>query len=130
MRTRGSQQRVIRTRGGSISAKRKKTEDKTVKEAQLELKWSDQGSEPVIPPFIAGPGLKVSLPVEPKIIDFVSLFLIDEFFKISEQTDLYAEQYITSHLDARRYSRSQFWVPTSPYDKRKILASYLLTGII
>ena len=80
MRTRGSQQRVIRTRGGSISAKRKKNQDKTVKEAQLELKWSDQDSEPVIPPFIAGPGLKVNLPVESKIIDFVSLFLIDEFF--------------------------------------------------
>ena len=94
VRTRGGQRRVIRTRGESISAKRKKNEDKTAQEAQLELKWSDQDSEPVIPPFTGSPGLKINLPVEPKIIDFVSLFLTDEFVEIiSEQTNLYAEQY-------------------------------------
>ena len=54
MRTRGGQ----RTRGGSISFKRKKNEDKTAKEAQLELKWSDQDSDLIIPPFTGISGLK------------------------------------------------------------------------
>ena len=70
---RGGQRRVIRTGGGSISAKRKKNEDKTAKEAQLN--WSDQNSVPVIPTFTGSPGLKFNLSVEPKIIDFVSVSL-------------------------------------------------------
>ena len=38
---------------------------------------------------------------------------------ISEQTNLFAEQYIPSHPDERYYSRSQLWVTTSPNDIRK-----------
>ena len=46
----------------------------------------------MIPPFTGSAGLKLNFPVEPKIIDFVSLFLTDEVFEIiSEQTNLYAE---------------------------------------
>ena len=131
VQTRRGQQRVICTRGGSISAKRKKNENKTAKEAQLELKWSDQDSEPVIPPLTGSPELKVNLPVESKIIDFVCLFLTDQFFEIiSEQTNLYAERYIASHPDERCYCCSQLWVPTSRDDIRKFLALYLLAGII
>ena len=58
------------------------------------------------------------------------LCFFDEFLKIiSEQANLYAEQYI-AHLDDRHYSCSQLWVPTSPDDIRTFLALYLLTGII
>ena len=93
------------------------------------------GSSPVavtvIPPFTGTAGLKVDLPVEPNIIDFVSVFLIDEFFElISNQRNLYAEQDIASHPDERHHSRSQLRVPTSPADIMKFLSLYLLIGII
>ena len=68
--------------------------------------------------------------MEPNI-DFVSLFLTDKFFElISNQTNLYTEQYITSHPDERCFSCSQLWVPTSPVDMKKFLSLYLLTEII
>ena len=61
----------------------------------------------------------------------MSLFLTDEFFElISNQTNLYAEQYIASHLDKRCYSCSQLWVPTSPVNIKKFLSLYPLTGVI
>ena len=105
--------------------------DKTAREAELEVKWKHEDSEPVIPPFTGTAGLKVDLPVEPNITDFVSLFLIDEFFElISNQRNLYAEQDIASHPDERHHSRSQLRVPTSPVDIMKFLSLYLLIGII
>ena len=130
-RTRGGQRRGIRTRGGSTSFKQKGGIDKAAREAELEVKWKHEDSEPVIPPFTGTAGLKVDLPVEPNIIDFVSLFLIDEFFElISNQRNLYAEQDIASHPDERHHSRSQLRVPTSPVDIMKFLSLYLLIGII
>ena len=125
---RGGQRRGIRTRGGSTSSKRKKGVDKAAREAELEVKWKHENSESIIPPFTGTPGLKVDLPVEPNIIDFVSLFLTDEFFElISNQTNLYAEQYIASHPDERRYSRSQLWVPTPPADIKEVFI-FISTG--
>lgn len=91
--------------------------DQAAREAELEVKWRHEDSEPVIPPFTGTPGLKVDLPVEPNIIGFVSLFLTYDFFElISDQTIFYAGQYIALHPDERHYSCSQFWVPTSPAD--------------
>ena len=105
--------------------------DKAAREAELEVKWKHEDSEPAIPPFTGTAGLKVDLPVEPNIIDFVSLFLIDEFFElISNQRNLYAEQDIASHPDERHHSRSQLRVLTSPADIMKFLSLYLLIGII
>ena len=61
----------------------------------------------------------------------MSLFLTDGFFKlISNQANLYAEQYIASHPDERHYSCSQLRVPTSPTDIKKFLSLYLLTELI
>ena len=98
IRARGGQRRGIRTRGGSNSSKGKRDKDKAAREAELEVKWKHEDSEPVIPPVTGTPGLKVDLPVEPNIIDFVSLFHTDEFFElISNKTNLHAEQYIASH---------------------------------
>ena len=120
VRTRGNQRRGIWTQGGSTSSKQKRGIDKATKEAELELKWKHEDSKPIMPPFTGTPGLKVDLPVEPNIIDFVSLFLTDGFFQlISNQANLYAEQYIASHPDERRYSCSHLWVPTSPADIKK-----------
>ena len=73
VRTRGGQRRGIWTRGGSTSSKQKRGIDKATKEAELEIKWKHEDSEPVIPPFTGTPGLKVDLPVEPNKIDFVSV---------------------------------------------------------
>ena len=73
IRTRGGQRRVIQTQGGSISSKGKRGVDKTAREAELEVKWKHEDSEPVIPPFTGTPGLKVDLLVEPNKIDFVSV---------------------------------------------------------
>ena len=67
------------------------------------------------------PGFLINLPVEPKIIDFVSLLLTYEFFEI-----IFEQR----NLDESRYSRSQLWVPTSPDGINKFLALYLLTRII
>ena len=107
VRTRCGQRRGIRTQGGSTPSKRKRGVDKGARETELEVKWKHKDSEAVIPPFTGTPGLKVDLPVEPNITDFVSLFLTDEFFELtSNQTNLYAEQNIASLPDDRCYSRS------------------------
>ena len=67
------------------------------------------------------PGFQGNLPVEPKIIDFVSLFLTYEFFEI-----IFEQR----NIDESRYFRSQLWIPTSPDGIKKFLALYLLTRII
>ena len=122
VRTRGGQRRGIWIRGESTSSKRKRGADKAAWKAELDVKWRHEDSETVIPPFTGTPALKIDLPVEPNIIDFVSVFLTDDFFElISIERNLYTEQFIASHPDERRYSRSQLWVLTSPADIRKFL---------
>ena len=57
VRARGGQRRGIRIRDESTSSKRKRGVDKAVREAELEVKWKYEDSEPVIPPFIGNQGL-------------------------------------------------------------------------
>ena len=59
--------------------KREKLRKRTAKKTQLEIKLSDQDSEPVIPPLTGSSVLEVNLLLEPKIIDFVLCFLLINF---------------------------------------------------
>ena len=95
--------RRIRTRGG-ITAPRGRAQGRGRqvnqvtrhdRELQLEDTWS-RIDEPVIHEFAAEAGLQLHLDKEnTKILDYLKLFIPDNFYElISEQTNLYAHQYI------------------------------------
>ena len=56
--TRGGQRRGIWTWDGLTSSKQKRGIDKATREAELEVKWKHEDSEPITPLFIGTPGLK------------------------------------------------------------------------
>ena len=137
--TRGSNRgrmrgRGVRTRGG-IRNNQPRLDAKSVakanKESALETKWKNEDHPPNIPDFTGESKINVDLPEEPTEIDFLDLFLDDEFFTmLTTQTHLYAVQYREIHQILPRYSRAANWKPVTNEEMREFLALYLLTGIV
>ena len=87
----------IRTRGGvgnnhpRLAAK---AIDKANKKAEFETKWKREDHPPHIAYFTAESKINVDLPEETTEINFLDLFLDEEFFTmLTAQTNLYAVQY-------------------------------------
>ena len=71
--------------------------------------WDTGDREPTPLNFTGSRGLKVQLPDNPDIIDFVKLFFNDEDFKIlTEETNRYANEYL-QQSELRHYSRLKRW---------------------
>ena len=48
--------------------------------------------------FTGNNGIKVDIPENPSPLDFIAIFLTDEFFEtVTYQTNLYATSYLRSH---------------------------------
>lgn len=60
-------------------AQRRPRKNKDEENARLELQWSQNDRDPVVHAFTAQSGLQVQLPNNASVIDFLTLFLIDEF---------------------------------------------------
>ena len=98
VRTRGSNRREIRSRGGSNSSEEKIDDSKTQKEQYLETKWKHKDHQPDIPLFTNQPKLNVGKPEKADMIDFLDIFLDEEFCNmITAQTNLYASQFRQKH---------------------------------
>ena len=62
------------------------------------------------------------------ILDYFKLFASSNFYQmISDQTNLYAEQYFQSNRDDES---SSSWTPTTATEIRHFLALYFLKGIV
>ena len=84
-----------------------------------------------IPDFTAQSGINANVIEETDTIDFLGLFLDDEFFKLLvDQTNLYAAQYIAAHPELTPHSRIRKWVDVSIPEMQTFLSLYSLTGII
>ena len=93
----------------------------------------DDNSDPMIPEYIEHPGC-ISDMTEKSPLDFFQLFVTDEMLEaITEQTKLFAQQYIDSHEFARR-SRVQQWVRSAHVhdvaELKKFLAMVIIMGLI
>ena len=122
-----------RTRGGCsrTSSSEKKAQKKEEEMKALEEKWKREDSPPTIPDFTADNTIHAELPDDPSPIDFLNIFLDDEFYDIlTYQTNLYATQYLQSKHDLPPHSRFQRWKNVSSAEMKQFLSLYLLTGIV
>ena len=98
---------------------------------RLERIWKKEGKQSVIPDFTAQSGINANVNEETDTVDFLDLFLDDEFFKlVVDQTNLYAAQYIAAHPELPPHSRIRKWVDVSIPEMKTFLSLYLLTGIV
>ena len=89
VRTRGSNRRGIRSRGSSNSSGRKTDDSKTQKEQYLETEWKHKDHQPDIPLSTNQPKLNVDMPENADMIEFLDIFLDEEFCNIiTTQTNL------------------------------------------
>ena len=98
---------------------------------RLERICKKEDKQPVIPDFTELSGINANFNEERDTVDFLGLFLDDEFFKILvDQTNVYAAQYIAAHPELPPYSRFRKWVDVSIPEMKTFLSLYLLTGIV
>ena len=98
---------------------------------RLERIWKKEGKQSVIPDFTAQSGINANVNEETDTVDFLDLFLDDEFFKlVVDQTNLYAAQYIAAHPELPPHSRIRKWVDVSIPEMKTFLSLYLLIGIV
>ena len=98
---------------------------------RLERIWKKEDKEPIIPDFTAQSGINADVNEETDTVDFLGLFLDDEFFKLLvDQTNLNAAQYIAAHPELPPHSRIGKWVDISIPEMKTFLSLYLLTGIV
>ena len=98
---------------------------------RLERTWKKEDKQAVIPDFTAQSGINATVNEETDTVDFLGLFLDDEFFKLLvDQTNLYAAQYLAAHLELPPHSRIRKWVDVSVPEMKTFLSLYLLTGIV
>ena len=86
----------VRTRGGFNQAKAAEILSNKNREKQERLKriWKKEDKQPVIPDFTAQSGINANVNEETDTVDFLGLFLDDQFFKLLVgQTNLYTAQY-------------------------------------
>ena len=61
-------------------------------------------------PFTGTQGIQEELPDEPRPLDFFNLFVKDEDFdEITQETNRYADEYVTSQPNLPRFSRARLW---------------------
>ena len=98
---------------------------------RLERICKKEDKQPVIPDFTEQSGINANFNEERDTVDFLGLFLDDEFFKILvDQTNVYAAQYIAAHPELPPHSRFRKWVDVSIPEMKTFLSLYLLTGIV
>ena len=98
---------------------------------RLERIWKKEDKQPVISNFTAQNGINANVNEETDTVDFLGLFLGDEFFKLLlDQTNLYTAQYIAAHPKLPAHSRIRKWVDISIPEMKTFLSLYLLTGIV
>lgn len=133
------QPRRVRTRGGRQNAtgvtrdqqKNKKDEEKARKEAEKENRWKREDKEVNVPDFTGESKINVPLPEDPNLLDFVELFLDDDFFNLLvTQTNLYHAQYREAHTILPRHSRARQWKDVTVSEMKQFIALYLLTGVV
>ena len=74
----------------------------------METKWKHKDHQPDIPPFANQPKLNVDMPQNSDMIDFIDIFLDEEFYNmITTQTNLYASQFHEKHTILPRYSSAR-----------------------
>ncbi|KAK7893501.1 hypothetical protein WMY93_022653 [Mugilogobius chulae] len=95
--------------------------------------WQRSNWQPKDIPFTASPGLAGAAATmdSDKPVDFVELFLTDEFIdNIVKQTNLYAQQSIEAAQRHSVHSRTQAWKPVTVPEMKKFLGLIFLTGIV
>ena len=121
------------TRGGFNRARAAEilSNKNSEEQERLERIWKKEDKQPVIPDFTAESGINANISEETDTVDFLGLFLNDEFFKLLvDQTNLYAAQYIAAHPELPSHSRIRKWVDVSIPEMKTFLSLYLLTGIV
>ena len=123
----------LRTRGGFNRARADEilSNKDREEEERLERIWKKEDKQPVISDFTAQSGINANINEETDTVDFLGLFLDDEFFKLLvDQTNLYAAQYIAAHTELPLHSRIRKWVDVSIPEMKIFPSLYLLTGIV
>ncbi|CAH2319774.1 Hypothetical predicted protein [Pelobates cultripes] len=84
---------------------------------------------PEIPPFMATPGIAVTVDAcEP--LNYFELFMSNDIFELMvEQTNLFANQYLSANPGSN-YNRRNMWHPTDVAEMRKFWALTLVMGIV
>ena len=115
---------------GSNSSGQKTDDNKTQKQ-YLETKWKHEYHQHDIPPFTNQPKLNVDMPENADMIDFLDIFLHEEFYNmIATQTNLYASQFCKKHTILPRYSRARNWKDVTNDEMRQFIALQVLTGTV
>lgn len=102
---------------------------------QLEEEWLEEvckqkDSTSIISEFTASK-INAELSDDPDTIDFIDLFLNDEFFNLlATQTNLYAAQYMQVNLELPPPLRFKIWKDVSIEKMRAFISLYMLTGIV
>ena len=98
---------------------------------RLERIWKKEDKQPVIPDFTAQSSSNANVNEETDTVDFLGLFLDDDFFKLLvDQTNLYTAHYIGAYPKLPSHSRIRKWVDVSIPEMKTFLSLYLLTGIV
>ena len=101
------------------------------KKQYLETKWKHEDHQPYIPPFTNQPKLNVRMPENADMIDFLDIFLDEEFYNmITTQTNLYASHFREKHTVLPRYSRARNWKDITNDEMRHFIALQVLTDIV
>ena len=120
----------IRVRGGG-GGMAERRQARIRDEIYLEEKWGTTDQPFQISPFTAPAEIQVPIPPNAKTINFFNLFVVDEIMElISEQTNLYAEQYKDNNDEKSQFMRSKLWKPTNTDDIYNFLALHFLSGIV
>ena len=121
-----------RTRGGAVRrAYQNRTLSKAEEEARLENKWKKGDKQSTVTSFTAVPGLNVGFPDDASELEFFKEYITDELLDIiTEQTNIYAGQYIASQPDIGPHTLARRWTDVTIEVIKKFLALSLLMGIV
>ena len=121
-----------RTREEAVrKAYQNKTLSKAEEEERLEKKWKKKDKQPTVTSFMAVPGLNVGFPDDASELEFFKEYITDELLDIiTEQTNIYAGQYIANHPDIGPHALARRRTDITVEDIKKFLALSLLMGIV
>ena len=79
----------------------------------------------MIQKFSGSSGVQVPIPPNAKILDYFQLSANDELFEfVSEQTNIYADQYKQANEGSSEYARYRLWKPTTTDDIYNFFVTY------
>ena len=81
---------------------------KEICELELESTWKEQDLAPSVPQCTGQSKVHAELPHNPSLFNFINIYFDENFYELLvTQTNLYAQQFMETHLNLPRYPRNK-----------------------